>query len=189
MPIPLKYQRYFTYSHANPGEYVTVITKVYFTSPFYPDINTWFTDIGDNLGGSSATLGPLNNLTRILKTKNLWTSAAITPGLSFVGNGGNTGCMRVWSRGNTPYPMGTGWAEQFFWRPTNPNTYSELELEAKDLVSANASGTIIIEPTTFVTPSATNFTPACVMATVGTGFSLQFDYSIPAGASLTLTIN
>lgn len=188
MPIPIKYQRYFLHPYVEPGQYTTVITKVYFTSPFYPDINTWFTDIGDNLGGSDPTNGPLNKLTNILTMKNLWTSAAISPGISFVGNGGNTGCMRLWSKGNSPYPMGSGWAEQFYWRPISPNTYSELKLETKYLVSENASGTIIIEPTTLVTPSATNFTPACVMATLGSGFSWEFDYSIPAGASLKLTV-
>ena len=189
MPIPLKYQRYFLQSTANPGDLITVVTKVYFTSPFFPDINTWFTDIGDNLGGSDATYGPLKNFDCTITTTNLWVSSGILPGKKFLGNGTMTGCMRAWSNGNFSYPMGSGYAEQNYWRPINPSTASVLQITARYLVGANASGQFIGHPSTLVSPSNTNFTPACVMATLGSGFSFQFDYSAPAGASSTLTIN
>lgn len=47
----------------------TLVTKVYFTSPSAPDINTFFADIGDNLGGSDVTHGPLKNISSTLSTK------------------------------------------------------------------------------------------------------------------------
>lgn len=189
MPIPLKFNRYFLQSTANVGDLVTVVTKVYFTSPSAPDINTFFTDIGDNLGGSDATYGPLKNISSTLSTTNLWVSTGVQPGKAFLGNGGNTGCMRAWSRWNVNYPMGTCCAEQFYWRPISPNTLSVLQIDATYVVTAGAGNSWIGPPNTIIAPSATNFTPRCIMATMGSSFQLQIDSTTPVGASSSLTIN
>lgn len=187
MTISLWYKRYFLQSSASRGTNVTVITEIYFQSPFYPSLDTWFTNIGDNLGGSDSVTGPLKNISSTMTSTNIWMSNP--PGKAFFGNNGNTGCMRIWSNKNFAYPMGDGYAEQNYWRPINPNMLSSIRLEAVYQVTSGAvSGTRIGAANTIVSPSATNFTPSCIMATIGSDFQLLFNYSIPAGASLTLDI-
>lgn len=131
--------------------------------------------------------GPLTNISSTMTSTNIWMSNP--PGKEFIGNNGYTGCMRIWSNGNFAFPMGSNYAEQNYWRPISTDTFSKIRLEAVYEVTKWAViGSRINAANTIIAPSATDFTPSCIMATIGSDFQLLFDYSIPAGASLTLDI-
>jgi hypothetical protein len=186
MVSDLFFRRYFNKSTVNQGDTVVVTTEVFFVSPMLPSINCWLTNVGDNLGGSDPVTGPLAHQSNTMTLINLHPSSIQK---AFLGNGGSTGCMRVWTAGST-YPTPTPIPANSVWRPISPGIISMLQTEVTYVVKEAAqSGTVITAPTSVVVPSATNFAAGQIMASCGTDLVFKiWDGTIPTGSSRSLTI-
>lgn len=183
MTTIINYSRSFLPSTVHKGDQVTVTFRISFISPPGPSLNLWFDNLGDNLGGSTATTSPLSHA-----YNNYVTTTNLTPysvQQANVGVGSNDGCLRVWTGGGT-YPSSTSLAT--VWKPINPNTYTELEISAQYSATSSAIiGTVISQPTRAIPTSNTNYDAGKMMIDLGSDFILNISNQKP-GTSSTLTI-
>lgn len=172
MSISLNFNRYFDKPYAAPGETVKVITEISFVSPFYPSEQVYFTNVGDNLGGSSASSGPLKYVSDTVSMLNIFPNTAVK---KFVGNGTSNGCMRIWTTGKI-YPIPNVYQPSNRWKPINPMTVTMLKTEVTYRVTDTArDGTSINAPTGIIPPSLDDFTTGKIMMSIGSDMELVIE--------------
>lgn len=157
-------------------------------SPLAPSSTVWFNNYADNLGGSNATNGPLSwNYTNVTATTNLLPS---TVQKTFVGNGGFSGCQRLWASGGS-YPGSSSFGSGV-WKPINANTLTKLTWVSNFAVATNATPGLVLGTVTRATPvSLTNYTANKFMINMGAGCTLNVlsgNTGLPAQMHRTCTI-
>lgn len=182
----LHINRIFSVATAAPGDLVDVITELSFTSPAEPNIDIWFNNFADNLGGSSITNGPLNMISSGPPTvfTNITPSTAV---FQWEGAAGAQGCLRCWTAGG-PYPVPTAPISNN-WLPISPSTLSRIAFLTTYEVTLNATvGTVIGIPQLFVPTNNANQLAETVMLDFGQAFTVNIDSAEPEVGSRTLTI-
>lgn len=181
------YNRYFDRPTASPGTSVTVTIEISFISPLVPDVNFWFDNVGDNLGGSKSTNGPFNyGYESFTMTTNLLPSAVQK---AAVGETGALGCLRLWANGST-YPSPTSPFTEV-WKPINPLTLTKLVTQHVFSVKSTAVlGTVITLPTRVTPTDNSNYDANKMMIDLGSSAVLHIeDGSVVGSRTLTIVRN
>ncbi len=168
--IQVFYSRYFGQATAKRGDSVDVTFEIFFISPLVPSVNTWFTNLGDNLGGGKAESSPLAyGYTSFITKENIW---PLTVNTDFVGSNGYRGCMRSWATGSS-YPGPTS-PLSTVWVPLNPNTMTRIKIFTTWSVSESAvPGQVIGVPARATPVNNDNQGPGYMMVDLGSDMTLN----------------
>jgi hypothetical protein len=171
-PMPnLSINRSFNASVVHPGGDLFVYYTISCPAPINPDINMWWTNFGDNLGGSTLANGPLDLVqiydwerVNFAPSDHTYTAAGPTTGTD--------GCVRLWTQGST-YPQSLPTLRE--WMPFNLTKACKIKFTAWFRVLSTAvSGTVIGLPTRVSPTNNSNFNANEWMIDVGTGFTPIF---------------
>ncbi len=180
------YNRYFDKASAKRGEIVEVTFEVSFVAPFNA-ANVWFDNVGDNLGGSTNGVGPLDSYASgSIAVTNLSPSSV---NWHAVGSSSLTqGCFRFWAKG-TNYPSSTNPLSNV-WKPISPLQPASIKITHKFRVHDSALiGTTIFPPTRQFPTNDNDFSIGKMMIDLGASMNLSISTgSAPGGYSRTLQI-
>jgi hypothetical protein len=186
MTTPIFYNRYFNKATAQRGEEVQVFIQLFFL-PVTTGNNIWFDNVGDNLGGSTTSNGPLIEVTGPLIP--IYQNLLGQPFHDHsVGQSGSPGCFRFWSGGST-YPSLTEGLYRTF-HPEDAAESTSITVYKSFTVHPSATiGTVIGAPTRATPCSDINYTANKLMIDLGSDMILYIlNTTAPSGWSRTLTI-
>lgn len=184
----LFYDRYFNRATASAGDEVYVTIQLAFVSPTNSGSGIWFDNIGDNLGGSNSTNGPLVGDPAYVSIPIVQNMTVHHFHADDVGNAGAEGCIRIWCAGSS-YPGPSTWHNSVF-HPTASAKPTSFTVVRKFSVHPNATvGTVINAPVSVPPPINTNYDAGELMITRGWQMILTIlNTTAPPGQSRTLTI-